>query len=111
VQGTDAVNVNQLNTAVANTNQQISGLQGQINNVAKGANAGTAAAMAVAGLPQPTQAGKTMVAVAGARYGGQSGAAFGASYVTQNNKFVVKLSGNTSTNGNVGVVAGAGFQW
>jgi trimeric autotransporter adhesin len=111
VQGTDAVNVNQLNTAVANTNQQISGLQGQINNVAKGANAGTAAAMAVAGLPQPTQPGKTMVAVAGARYGGQSGAAFGASYVTQNNRFVVKLSGNTSTNGNVGVVAGAGFQW
>ncbi|WP_459721085.1 YadA family autotransporter adhesin [Paraburkholderia sp. 2C] len=111
VQGTDAVNVNQLNATVANTNQQISGLQGQINNVAKGANAGTAAAMAVAGLPQPTQPGKTMVAVAGARYGGQSGAAFGASYVTQNNKFVVKLSGNTSTNGNVGVVAGAGFQW
>jgi trimeric autotransporter adhesin len=67
--------------------------------------------MAVAGLPQPTQPGKTMVAVSGARYGGQSGAAFGASYVTQNNQFVVKLSGNTSTNGNVGVVAGAGFQW
>ncbi|CAB3757932.1 YadA family autotransporter adhesin [Paraburkholderia humisilvae] len=111
VQGSDAVNVNQLNAAVANTNQQISGLQGQINDVAKGANAGTAAAMAVAGLPQPTQPGKTMVAVAGARYGGQSGAAFGASYVTQNNKFVVKLSGNTSTNGNVGFVAGAGFQW
>jgi autotransporter adhesin len=111
MQGTDAVNVNQLNAAVAGTNQQISGLQGQINNVAKGANAGTAAAMAVAGLPQPTQPGKTMVALAGARYGGQSGAAFGASYVTQNNRFVVKLSGNTSTNGNVGVVAGAGFQW
>ncbi|HEY4353762.1 MAG TPA: YadA-like family protein [Paraburkholderia sp.] len=111
VQGNDAVNVNQLNAAVANTNQQISGLQGQINDVAKGANAGTAAAMAVAGLPQPTQPGKTMVAVSGARYGGQSGAAFGASYVTQNNRFVVKLSGNTSTNGNVGVVAGAGFQW
>jgi trimeric autotransporter adhesin len=111
VQGTDAVNVNQLNASVANANQQIAGLQGQINDVAKGANAGTAAAMAVAGLPQPTQPGKTMVAVAGARYGGQSGAAFGASYVTQNNRFVVKLSGNTSTNGNVGVVAGAGFQW
>ncbi|MFC0398282.1 YadA family autotransporter adhesin [Paraburkholderia rhizosphaerae] len=111
VQGSDAVNVNQLNAAVAHTNQQISGLQGQINDVAKGANAGTAAAMAVAGLPQPTQPGKAMVAFAGARYGGQSGAAFGASYVTQNNKFVVKLSGNTSTNGNVGVVAGAGFQW
>jgi autotransporter adhesin len=111
VQGTDAVNVNQLNAAVANTNQQIAGLQGQIHDVAKGANAGTAAAMAVAGLPQPTQPGKAMVAVAGARYGGQSGAAFGASYVTQNNRFVVKLSGNTSTNGNVGVVAGAGFQW
>jgi trimeric autotransporter adhesin len=111
VEGNDAVNVNQLNNAVANTGQQIAGLQGQINNVTKSANAGTAAAMAVAGLPQATQAGKTMVAVAGSRYGGQSGAAFGASYVTQSNRFVVKLSGNTSSNGNVGVVAGAGFQW
>ncbi|HEY3597105.1 MAG TPA: YadA-like family protein, partial [Paraburkholderia sp.] len=111
VEGNDAVNVNQLNAAVANTNQQMSGMQSQINSVAKGANAGTAAAMAVAGLPQPTQPGKAMVAIAGAQYGGQTGTAFGASYVTQNNKFVVKLSGNTSTNGNVGVVAGAGFQW
>ncbi|HEY3599788.1 MAG TPA: YadA-like family protein, partial [Paraburkholderia sp.] len=111
VEGNDAVNVNQLNAAVANTNQQMSGMQSQINSVAKGANAGTAAAMAVAGLPQPTQAGKAMVAIAGAQYGGQTGTAFGASYVTQNNRFVVKLSGNTSTNGNVGVVAGAGFQW
>jgi trimeric autotransporter adhesin len=111
VEGNDAVNVNQLNASVANTGQQVAGLQNQINSVAKGANAGTAAAMAVAGLPQPTQAGKTMVAVSGARYGGQTGTAFGASYVTQNNRFVVKVSGNTSTNGNVGVVAGAGFQW
>ncbi len=101
VEGTDAVNVNQLNASIANTNQQVAGLQGQINSVAKGANAGTAAAMAVAGLPQPTQAGKAMVAIAGARYAGQTGTALGASYVTQNNKFVLKLSGNTSTNGNV----------
>jgi trimeric autotransporter adhesin len=111
VQGNDAVNVNQLNNAVANAGQRIAGLQSQINSVAKSANAGTAAAMAVAGLPQATQAGKAMVAVAGSRYGGESGAAFGASYVTQSNRFVVKLSGNTSSNGNVGVVAGAGFQW
>ncbi|HVE06354.1 MAG TPA: YadA-like family protein [Paraburkholderia sp.] len=111
VEGNDAVNVNQLNSAVAHAGQQMAGLQSQINSVAKSANAGTAAAMAVAGLPQATDAGKAMVAVAGSRYGGQSGAAFGASYVTQNNRFVVKLSGNTSSNGNVGVVAGAGFQW
>ncbi len=45
VHGTDAVNVNQLQTLGNQLNSRIDGIE---NN----ANAGTAAAMAVAGLPQ-----------------------------------------------------------
>ncbi|WP_062604541.1 YadA family autotransporter adhesin [Caballeronia calidae] len=114
-QATDAVNVRQLNLAAAQsqsyTDSRIAGVQSQINDVSKTAYGGIAAAMAAAGLPQPTTPGKTMVAIAGARYAGASGAAIGISYVTQDDKWVVKASGNTSSSGNVGFTIGAGHQW
>ena len=52
-----------------------------------------------------------MVAVAGARYASASGAAIGISYVTQDDRWVVKASGNTSSSGNIGFTIGAGHQW
>ncbi|WP_061137358.1 YadA family autotransporter adhesin [Caballeronia fortuita] len=114
-QDTDAVNLRQLNLASAQaqsyTDSRIAGVQSQINNVASTAYGGIAAAMAAAGLPQPTGPGKTMVAVAGARYASASGAAIGVSYVTQDDRWVVKASGNTSSSGNVGFTIGAGHQW
>jgi len=114
-QDTDAVNVRQLNLASAQaqsyTDSRIAGVQSQINNVASTAYGGIAAAMAAAGLPQPTAPGKTMVAVAGARYASASGAAIGISYVTQDDRWVVKASGNTSSSGNIGFTIGAGHQW
>nr|WP_159462838.1 YadA family autotransporter adhesin [Caballeronia catudaia] len=114
-QTTDAVNVGQLNLAAAQaqsyTDARISGVQGQINDVAGKAWGGIAAAMAVAGLPQPTAPGKTMVAAAASRFAGSTGAAIGVSYVTENNRWVVKASGNTSSYGSVGVVFGSGYQW
>lgn len=94
---TDAVNLRQMNNS--------------ISSARKDAYGGTAAAMAVAGLPQPTAPGKSMVSVAGAGYGGQAGMAIGVSHVTRDNKWVVKASGNTSSRGEYGVVAGGGYQW
>jgi len=112
---TGAANVGQLNMALAQsqsyTDSRIAGVQSQVNNVARTAYGGIAAAMAVAGLPQPTDPGKTMVAMAAGRYAGASGAAIGVSHVTQDNRWVVKLSGNTSNSGNVGFTIGAGHQW
>jgi autotransporter adhesin len=114
-QQTDAVNVRQLNLASAQaqsyTDSRIAGVQSQINNVASTAYGGIAAAMAAAGLPQPTAPGRTMVSIAGARYASASGAAIGVSYVTQDDRWVVKASGNTSSSGNVGFTIGAGHQW
>ncbi|WP_235024447.1 YadA family autotransporter adhesin [Caballeronia arvi] len=114
-QTTDAVNVGQLNLASAQaqsyTDARISGVQGQLNDVAGKAWGGIAAAMAVAGLPQPTAPGKTMVAVAGSRFAGSTGAAIGVSYVTNDARWVIKASGNTSSYGSVGVVFGSGYQW
>jgi trimeric autotransporter adhesin len=112
---TDAVNVHQLNLAAAQsqnyTDARISGVQKQINDVAGKAWGGIASAMAVAGLPQPTGPGKTMVAIAGSRFAGATGAAIGVSYTTPNDRWVIKFSGNTSSYGSVGVVLGSGYQW
>ncbi|MGV2290153.1 YadA family autotransporter adhesin [Trinickia sp. YCB016] len=94
---TDAVNLQQMNNS--------------ISSARKDAFGGTAAAMAVAGLPQPTAPGKSMVSVAGSGYGGQAGMAIGVSHVTRDNKWVIKASGNTSSRGEYGVVAGGGYQW
>jgi autotransporter adhesin len=94
---TDAVNKGQMDYA--------------IRGVRRDAFSGVAAAMAVAGLPQPTRAGMSMVSVAGATYGGESGMALGVSHVTRANKCVMKFSCNMSSRGDVGLVVGAGYQW
>ncbi|WP_310629992.1 YadA-like family protein [Paraburkholderia sp.] len=114
-QGTDAVNVNQLTASQAQaqsyTDMRISGVQDQVSDVQRKAYAGTAAAMAVAVLPQPTEAGRAVVALGTSRYGGQTGAAIGIAYVTQNNRWIGRLAGSTSSVGNTGVAVGGAYQW
>ena len=86
-------------------------LGNQIGNVDRNASAGTASAMASAGLPQAYLPGKSMAAVAGATYRGQSAMAVGVSTITDNGKWVFKGSLNSNTRGYVGATVGAGFQW
>jgi autotransporter adhesin len=113
--GTDAVNVDQLHAATAQSqgyvDSRMAGMQSQVNDAKKDAFGAAAAAMAVAGLPQPTQPGKTMVAAGASRIGGQTGMALGISYVTESNKWVGKLAASSSSQGSTGVTVGAGYQW
>ncbi|CAI8694805.1 ESPR-type extended signal peptide-containing protein [Burkholderia sp. IT-111MI5] len=94
---TDAVNVQQMQNSVRSARQDAMG--------------GVAAAMAVAGLPQSTQPGRTFVAMAGSTYGGEYGSALGVSYMTRDGKWTIKASANTSSRGTVGAVVGGGFYW
>jgi autotransporter adhesin len=94
---TDAVNVQQMNNTVRSARQDAMG--------------GVAAAMAVAGLPQSTQPGRTFVSMAGSTYGGEYGSAMGLSYMTRDGKWTVKAAVNTSSRGEVGGVIGGGFYW
>ncbi len=55
-------------------------MQGQINDVAEKAWGSIAASMAVAALPQPMLPDQTMLALAGSRFSGATGAAIGVSY-------------------------------
>ena len=117
---TDAVNVGQLKSyaqqsysaSAAYTDQRVNGLQTQFDDFKKDTYGGLASVLAIAGLPQPTQAGKGMVSAAVSNYHGQQGFAVGASYVTGNNRFVLKGGISTSTRGGdvAGVVSG-GWQF
>ncbi|WP_436406917.1 YadA family autotransporter adhesin [Burkholderia metallica] len=116
---TDAVNVQQLNdnlsaaTNQANgyTDQRIGQVYNSFNDLKKDMYGGVASAMAVAGLPQPTGAGRSMVSAATSNFHGQQGFAAGYSYVTESNRWVVKASVTGNTRSDFGAVVGAGYQF
>ena len=107
-QGTDAVNVNQLNTGLGNVATQ---LRNELKGVSKDANAGAAAAIAMANMPQAFTPGKSMVAAGAGYYEGQTAVSIGVSKLSGDGRWVIKFSGSANTRGKVGVGAGAGFQW
>jgi trimeric autotransporter adhesin len=112
-QGTDAVNLNQLNDAVINANtytdQKVNVLSDQISSVARNAYSGVAAASALAMIPD-VDLGKTIaVGVGTANYKGYQATALGASVrITQNVK--MKIGAGYSAAGTT-VGAGASYQW
>ncbi|MCW3678889.1 YadA-like family protein, partial [Burkholderia cenocepacia] len=89
---TDAVNVQQLNDTVTN-------LSNRIEHDRRDANGGIAAAVAIASLPQAPAPGKSMVAIGGGTYGGQSAMALGIS--TYAGHWILKANGSTDTRGTV----------
>ncbi|RZL64124.1 MAG: hypothetical protein EOP81_10180 [Variovorax sp.] len=111
VNGTDAVNMNQLNAGIGAANQNVNQLRNDVVLNRREANAGTAGAMAMAGMPQAYLPGKSMLAAGVAAYEGQTAIAIGVSKLSDNGKWVMKFTGSANSRGNVGVAAGAGFHW
>jgi len=113
VNGTDAVNVNQLNAGIASSNQYTdqvaNALSGNINDVARKAYAGVAAATALTMIPD-VDLGKTIaVGVGGGWYKGEDAVALGATVrLTENVKMKAGV-GYSSEGTTVGV--GASYQW
>lgn len=97
VQPHDAVNVSQLNRMK--------------KKMEKHSDAGTAAAIAVGNLPHAMHSGKSMVAVAGGSYGGESAVAIGVSHTNEKGNVILKLSGTSDSNGKYGVGAGVGYEF
>ena len=91
--------------------QGIGSLASRVEEVNQNASAGTASAMAAAGLPQAYLPGKSMAAMAGANYRGESAIAIGVSTITDSGKWVFKGSVNSNTQGHLGATVGVGLQW
>ncbi|MFM0673443.1 YadA-like family protein, partial [Paraburkholderia sediminicola] len=120
---TDAVNVGQLNdsigAAVGNlpagmtakdyTDQQINSVQNSVNQVAKSAYAGIAAATALTMIPDVDQGKTIAVGIGGGTYKGSQAVALGVSArITENLK--MKAGAGTSSQGTT-VGVGASYQW
>ncbi|SOZ64435.1 hypothetical protein CBM2615_B150112 [Cupriavidus taiwanensis] len=103
--------ITNLDQRVGDNTQSINNLNNKVDGVKRDANAGSASAMAVAGLPQAVLPGKGMVAMAGSTYGGESALALGVSKLSDSGKWVFKGGVTTNTRGNVGATIGAGFHW
>ena len=119
---TDAINGSQLyytnqaiNQSVTNIGNYVVNMGNQINqridNVESDSKAGTAAAMAVAGLPQAYLPGKSMMAVAGGVYRGESGYAVGFSSISDGGNWIIKGTATGNSRGHYGATAGVGYQW
>jgi autotransporter adhesin len=108
---TDAVTGGQLYSLAGGTAAAINRLQSNLDRVAKDANAGSATAGAMANLPQAYLPGKSMFALATARYVGQQGFAAGLSKVSDNGNWIIKGSVSGNTRGKTMVGAGIGYQW
>jgi autotransporter adhesin len=112
VQGTDAVNVNQMNQSVSNALGESKGYtDDQIRSARRDSYGGTASALAAAGLPQAVLPGHGMVAVAGGTYAGQSAIALGVSQLSETGKWVYKVQGTSDSRGQFGASIGAGMHW
>ncbi|EFH8679484.1 YadA-like family protein [Escherichia coli] len=111
VNNTDAVNVEQMNSAFSNIGKNIQNLNNRIEHVEKNANAGVAEAIATAGLPQAYLPGKSMMAIGGGSYHGETGYAIGYSTISDNGRWIFKGTGSGNSRGNFGGSVGVGYQW
>ncbi|WP_455885503.1 YadA-like family protein [Pseudomonas spelaei] len=113
--GTDAVNVNQLNqgmtSAIQYTDDRFNKLNRDIGSLRQDTYAGIAGALATANLPQAYSPGASMVAAGVGNYQGQSAVSVGLSTLSDNGKWVLKVSGTTNSRGQTGIGAGVGYQW
>ncbi len=117
--GTDAVNVDQLRSGMAQTldwskaytDERMDSFDRNLQKTDNRASAGVASAMAVAALPQPYEAGRSMASLAAGSFNGESGVAVGISGVSEGGRWIYKFSGSTNSRGDGGVAVGAGIQW
>ncbi|MFG6176269.1 YadA-like family protein, partial [Halomonas sp. THAF12] len=108
---TDAANVGQLQALNQQFQQQIGGLNNRIKDVHDQANAGTASAIAAASVPQAYLPGKSMISAGAGTYNGESAVSVGASRLSDNGRWAVKLNFTGDSQGNFGAGVGAGFHW
>ena len=104
IDATDAINVAQLNDFGYRVNNKI-------DKVGDEANAGISSAMAMAALPQAYITGKSMLTGGMASYNGEAAVAVGLSKLSDNGRYVFKISGSADTEGNAGGAAGIGFHF
>lgn len=110
-QDTDAINVVQMRQANAAINSRVDALNRNMSEFEDETHAAVASSLAIASLPQPTEAGYSMLSVGAGTWENKQGFAVGVSGITENNKFIYKAAATTNTEGDFGGGAAVGWQW
>lgn len=100
-----------LDQGLRRIDQDFATVNNRIDGAIKGTNAGVSSAMAMASLPQAYIPGKSMITGGIASYNGEGAAAVGVSKLSDNGRWVLKISGSADTQGNAGGAVGAGFHF
>jgi hypothetical protein len=113
---TDAVNLGQaINMTRQSANQAAREARrhtdSRVGQLRRENDAGIASAMAMATLPSTSTPGKSMFAVSGATYAGQSAAAMGVSSRSRSGAWVYRISLSGSTGGHTGASVGLTYAW
>ncbi|WP_145501652.1 YadA family autotransporter adhesin [Yersinia similis] len=118
-QGTDAVNLDQLNHSMSSTTNDANAytdrryavLKEDLKKQDSTLSAGIAGAMAMASLTQPYTPGASMATIGAASYRGQSALSVGVSSISDSGRWVSKLQASSNTQGDMGAGVGVGYQW
>ena len=102
---------NTLSEAKSYTDSRVDELNRRVDHLEDGLYAAVASSIAIASLPQPTDAGYNMFSVGMGTWESEQGFAIGFSGVSENNKYVYKLAATTNTEGDFGAGASIGWQW
>ncbi|MGU2445133.1 ESPR-type extended signal peptide-containing protein [Burkholderia cenocepacia] len=110
INASDAATKGQLDRAMESVDQRFNDTNRAINDVAKNAYAGIAAAMAMPNMT-PSQPGKTVVAVGAANFKSGSAIAAGATYRSRSGNWLVNGATSITSVGDVGVRAQVGYEF
>lgn len=120
---TDAVNVAQLNSSMANavqtavdqanayTDLRLASIGFDLTTTRRDLNGGIAGALAAAGMPQASDPGRSMIAMGVGVYQGQQAVAFGFSSRLNDARTVIRAGASFDTRGRAGGNAGVGIQF
>jgi autotransporter adhesin len=114
---TDAVNLRQLQASAgetlteanAYTDHRFSQINASLKALRRDANASTAAAMAMAGIPQSSEPGGSMLGFGVSTWQGQRAIAMGLSKSSDNGRVVIRAAATYNTRNMGGASAGIGF--
>ncbi|MCF9034618.1 YadA-like family protein, partial [Acinetobacter nectaris] len=114
----DGKTYHDVGSAVSSVDGRVSNLESafvqtgeQINRLRNQTNAGIAGAMAVGNLPQPSEAGMSMVSAGLGGYRGEGAVSVGVSAITDSNKYIWKFGASADTRSNVSGAVSVGYQW
>jgi len=111
VEASDAATVGQVNELRGSMDFEFKSMRRDMRILDHKTRAGIAAAMATASLPQAKRPGESIVSVGGGTWRGETGLAIGLSATSDNGKWTLNLSGNTTSRGDHGAAVGVGYQF